>query len=57
MTKIAESGSESLSQRYGSTDPDPYQNVTDPQHCLVVGFAIQYLVMAMVCIASISASH
>jgi hypothetical protein len=20
------------SQGYGSTDPDPYQNVTDPQH-------------------------
>ncbi len=23
----------SISQRYGSGDPDPYQNVTDPQHC------------------------
>ncbi len=23
----------SLSQRYGSADPDPYQNVMDPQHC------------------------
>jgi hypothetical protein len=22
-----------VSQRYGSEDPDPYQNVTDPQHC------------------------
>jgi hypothetical protein len=22
----------SVSQRYGSADPDPYQNVTDPQH-------------------------
>jgi hypothetical protein len=32
MTKIAVSGS--LSQRYGSADPDPdpYQNFTDPQH-------------------------
>jgi hypothetical protein len=28
----AEFGSESVSQRYGSADPDPYQNVTDPQH-------------------------
>ncbi len=22
----------SVSQRYGSEDPDPYQNVTDPEH-------------------------
>jgi|LakMenE01Jun11ns_1017448.scaffolds.fasta_scaffold8876058_1 hypothetical protein len=27
-------GSGSISQRYGSGDPDPHQNVTDPQHCL-----------------------
>jgi hypothetical protein len=33
MSKIARSGS--ISQRYGSTDPDPYQNCTDPQHCRV----------------------
>jgi hypothetical protein len=26
-------GSGSVSQRYGSADPDTYQNVTDPQHC------------------------
>jgi hypothetical protein len=26
-----ESGS--VSHRYGSADPDPYQNVMDPQHC------------------------
>jgi hypothetical protein len=31
MTKIA--GSESISQRYGSADPDSYLNVTDPQQC------------------------
>jgi hypothetical protein len=30
LTKITGSGS--VSQRYGSADPDPYQNVTDPQH-------------------------
>jgi hypothetical protein len=30
--KIAGSGS--ISQRHGSADPDPYQNVMDPQHCL-----------------------
>ncbi len=38
MTKIAGSGSESgsIRQRHGSedTDPDPYQNVLDPQHWL-----------------------
>jgi hypothetical protein len=31
MTKIAGSGS--ISQRHGSPDPDPPQNVMDPQHC------------------------
>ena len=33
MTKIAGSGS--ISQRHGSADPDPDppQNVMDPQHC------------------------
>ncbi len=30
MTKIAWSGS--ISQRHGSADPDPHQNVMDPQH-------------------------
>jgi hypothetical protein len=25
-------GSGSISQRYGTADPDPHQNVTDPQH-------------------------
>jgi hypothetical protein len=29
--EIARSGS--ISQRYGSADPDPYQNFMDPQHC------------------------
>ncbi len=33
MTKIAGSGSGSISQRHGSADPDPHQNVMDPQHC------------------------
>jgi hypothetical protein len=35
MKKGAGVGSGSNSQRYGSGDPnsDPYQNVTDPQHC------------------------
>jgi len=28
------SGSGSISQRYGSVDPDPHQNVTDLQHWL-----------------------
>jgi hypothetical protein len=36
MRKIAGSGAGSesgyVSQRYGSVDPDPHHNVTDPQH-------------------------
>ncbi len=36
-SKIAGSGSGFIVQRHGSADPvpdlDPYQNVTDPQHC------------------------
>jgi hypothetical protein len=30
--KMTISGPGSISQSYGSPDPDPYQNVTDPQH-------------------------
>jgi hypothetical protein len=33
LTKKAGSGSGSVSQRYGSVDPDLYQNVMDPKHC------------------------
>ncbi len=33
----SEAGSGSICQRYGSGDPDPHQNVTDPQHCAVEG--------------------
>jgi hypothetical protein len=35
MMKIEGSGSGSISQRHGSVDPDPdpHQNVMDPQHC------------------------
>ncbi len=29
----SESGSGSISQRLGSADPDPHQNVMDPEHC------------------------
>ncbi len=36
MTKIAGSGSGSSSQRHGSADPDPHQNVMDPQHGYVL---------------------
>jgi hypothetical protein len=36
--KIEGSGSRSISQRHGSADPhpnpDPHQNVMDPQHCV-----------------------
>jgi len=34
--KIEGSGSGSISKRHGSADPDPHQNVTDPQHCLLL---------------------
>ncbi len=39
MTKIAGSGS--ISQRHGSADPDPdpHQNVMDPQHWSKVGYS------------------
>ncbi len=48
-TKIAGSGSGSgsIGQRLRSADPDPYQNVTDPQYCMpeykifVKGFEIK----------------
>jgi hypothetical protein len=48
LTKTAVSGagfgSGSVSQKYGSPDPDPYQNVTvtDPQRCfyILVGRAV-----------------
>jgi hypothetical protein len=30
-----------LGQRYGSADPDPYQNFMDPQHCLSKKFLLQ----------------
>jgi hypothetical protein len=35
MTKVAGFGSESrsISQRHGPADPDPNQNVMDPEHC------------------------
>jgi hypothetical protein len=39
MMKVEGSGSGSesgsISQRHGSADPDPHQNVMDPQHCLL----------------------
>jgi hypothetical protein len=33
LKKGVGSGSGPISQRYRSVDPDPQQNVTDPQHC------------------------
>jgi hypothetical protein len=47
-TRRAWSGSGSVSQRYGSEDPDPYQyiNVTDPEHWFLVteqGLGIKFL--------------
>ena len=39
MTKKAGSGSGSICQRHGSLDPDPLQNVMDPEHWLQFYFA------------------
>jgi hypothetical protein len=50
LTKIAGAGagSGSVSQRwYGSADPYPYQNFTDPQHWLFVTFIISCDIMFM----------
>jgi hypothetical protein len=53
-TSASTSGSGSVSQSYGSEDqsvtdpdvtdphPDPYQNVTDPEHCQKLGTTVQY---------------
>jgi hypothetical protein len=46
MTKIAGSGS--ISQRHRSVDPDPHQNVMDPEHCLanqVIGTEIGIILL------------
>jgi hypothetical protein len=37
-------GSGSISQRYGSGDPDPHQNVTDPQPLLSMTLEYQITV-------------
>jgi hypothetical protein len=34
-------GSGSISQRYGSGDPDPHQNVTDPQNWFSAWYLLQ----------------
>jgi hypothetical protein len=33
VLKVTDEKSRIVSQRYGSVDPDPYQNVMDPEHC------------------------
>ncbi len=35
MTKIVGSGSISQRHGHGSADPDPHQNVMDPEHCYI----------------------
>jgi hypothetical protein len=35
MMKVEGSASGSIIQRHGSADPDPHQNVMDPQHWLL----------------------
>ena len=36
----SESGSGSISQRHGSADPDPHQNVMDPEHWTFLPFSV-----------------
>jgi hypothetical protein len=55
MTKkvgpLSESGSGSTIQRHGSADldPDPHQNVMDPQHCVKQSSTLFYLVKDKYC--------
>jgi hypothetical protein len=51
------SGSGSISQRHGSAEPDPPQNVMDPQHCLkLMFFSPQFFVfLVIILIAEICA--
>jgi hypothetical protein len=45
--KSLKKGVGSISQSYGSPDPDPHQNVTDPQHCLKVKWLINVCVLCV----------
>ncbi len=47
MTKIAGSGSGSISQRHGSADPDPLQNVMDPEHWIKFSNSCESVVEAV----------
>jgi hypothetical protein len=46
---VSGSGAGSIRQRYGSADPDPHQNVTDPQHCVSYLFWLGCLLVASQC--------
>jgi hypothetical protein len=39
MLRIRNAALSSVGQRYGSENPDPYQNVTDLEHCLIPVFS------------------
>jgi hypothetical protein len=41
MSKIAGSGSGSISQRHGSADPDPHKNVIYPQHWVLLLYIVE----------------
>jgi hypothetical protein len=49
MTKIAGSGAGSIIQRHRSADPDPHQNVTDPQHWSAGSRRVWYTVCTAFC--------
>ncbi len=42
LKKIAESGSGSVIQYYVYENPDPFENVTDPEHSLFFNFLVSF---------------
>jgi hypothetical protein len=40
---VSATGSGSISQRHRSADPDPHQNVMDPQHCVEDSLGVRIL--------------
>jgi hypothetical protein len=53
LKKGAGSGAGSINQRYRSADPDPHQNVTDPQHSFLAGSAGISIILGRLILISI----
>jgi hypothetical protein len=49
-------GSGSVCQRYGSADPDPFQNATDQQHWFEVGLTRGYL-LSLLCVSPVMSNE